>query len=80
MPVNQGLARYAEEIGGGVDILAIVKHVDVYRARLFCGRGGRGEVRQKLCGRARGIRRLKGNEQRGGSGNAIHLVFERFSR
>ena len=74
MPVNERFARKPQQVCGLVHILAVIEHIDFYRARFRSRRGGRGEILQEFGRIARRIRRFKRQQQGGGGRDAVHLI------
>ena len=80
MPVNERFARKTQQVCGLVHILAVIEHINFYRARLRSRRGGRGEVLQKFRRITRRIGCFKGQQQGGGGRDAVHLILQRLGR
>ena len=80
MPTNECLAREAKQVCGLVDILAVIEHIDFYRAGLRSSRGGGGEVLQEFGRITCRIRRFKRQQQGGGGRDAVHLILQRLGR
>src|SRR5699024_9312103 len=77
MPLNQSFAGHALGLRDVVEIFAVIKHIDIYRACFRLRRGRRGEILQVLRRGSGGVRRGEGPQHGGGCSDAVDLITER---